>query len=728
MIIIRTVIFFFVLTSLIYSQGMNSVSSGDGSTVVACGTNGIVLRSLNEGRNWTSTVLSSSNLRSVCSVGNKFWITGDNRSFFYCTDNGISWNSVMISAGSNFNSVFFTDAQTGWIGGDNGIILKSIDGGLNWSQQISGASSKINSIKFLNSNSGVACGSGGLVLKTSNGGFSWQQITVPTSRELLSIDIKGNSIIVVGEYSVLLRSTNNGTSWASVDYRISTLSDINSVYMLDENNLFTCGGGGFIRKSTDSGLNYTYPQNPMFGELFSIYFYDQLKGWALSRKSYAVLRTTDGGSSWQLPEGTTTTYNWYRTLQYGYNQAFGDAISTFNPLNKKVIYTLAANKLYRSPDVGETWTQISTLPFAAQFSQYLAVSPRDTNKMIALLQYPTRIYYTSNYGNNWVLTSSLIAGQIGIPIVKHPNNPDTLYFGTLNSLHKSTNFGLNWSFVSDLPITQGVCDLEINYNDPDVMLMNTKHPAKVFRSTNGGLNFILTNSDSTGFGESPAMCSSIYEPQTAYHLFYNTNSVDGIYRSTNFGLNWSLINNTTYLWSITTAPDDPNIIIAGGWDATPRPGYISTNKGSTFFETSPLLGDYNGNEAIYIYDKGNILFQQTIGIYKLNVTYFVPAIGIQNISTEIPKNFLLEQNYPNPFNPSTKIRFQIPASVETTRRDVSLRIYDALGREVAVLVNEQLKPGTYEIEWNAENYPSGVYFYSIITSSYTETRKMILLK
>jgi hypothetical protein len=97
--------------------------------------------------------------------------------------------------------------------------------------------------------------------------------------------------------------------------------------------------------------------------------------------------------------------------------------------------------------------------------------------------------------------------------------------------------------------------------------------------------------------------------------------------------------------------------------------------------------------------------------------------AINQISSEIPKEYKLYQNYPNPFNPKTIIRFQI-----TNLSDSKLIIYNALGKEVTTLVNEQLKPGTYETEFDGTNLPSGVYFYKLISSNYTETKRMVLLK
>jgi PKD repeat protein len=98
--------------------------------------------------------------------------------------------------------------------------------------------------------------------------------------------------------------------------------------------------------------------------------------------------------------------------------------------------------------------------------------------------------------------------------------------------------------------------------------------------------------------------------------------------------------------------------------------------------------------------------------------------GITNTG-EIPGKFLLYQNYPNPFNPLTKISFDIPVE---THSNASLRVFDILGREVAILINEQLKPGSYEVEFDGSNLASGTYFYKMVSDNFTEVKKMMLLK
>ena len=100
-----------------------------------------------------------------------------------------------------------------------------------------------------------------------------------------------------------------------------------------------------------------------------------------------------------------------------------------------------------------------------------------------------------------------------------------------------------------------------------------------------------------------------------------------------------------------------------------------------------------------------------------------PATDVQNVSADLPTRFSLGQNYPNPFNPSTSISFALPS-----QSVVSLKVFDALGREAAVLLREELPAGNYSRQWNAAGLPSGVYFYRLQAGSFIETKKLILLR
>lgn len=127
------------------------------------------------------------------------------------------------------------------------------------------------------------------------------------------------------------------------------------------------------------------------------------------------------------------------------------------------------------------------------------------------------------------------------------------------------------------------------------------------------------------------------------------------------------------------------------------------------------MGYYPGTKTVILQNYS----KDTINFY-LNPRY---VIGIRNINSEIPKNYSLSQNFPNPFNPVTNIAFSIPEE-----SNVNLTVYDVLGREIKVLINEKLKPGNYQVDWNAQVYTSGMYFYRLQTDKFTDTKKMVLVK
>jgi hypothetical protein len=93
------------------------------------------------------------------------------------------------------------------------------------------------------------------------------------------------------------------------------------------------------------------------------------------------------------------------------------------------------------------------------------------------------------------------------------------------------------------------------------------------------------------------------------------------------------------------------------------------------------------------------------------------------VTTQAPQQFTLEQNYPNPFNPTTTISYQLPMV-----SNVSLKVYNVLGKEVATLVNETKEAGSYIAQFDASQLSSGVYFFKLTTNQFSSARKMILMK
>jgi hypothetical protein len=148
--------------------------------------------------------------------------------------------------------------------------------------------------------------------------------------------------------------------------------------------------------------------------------------------------------------------------------------------------------------------------------------------------------------------------------------------------------------------------------------------------------------------------------------------------------------------------------------------------------------------TIYLSDQGNTKVWMWDNTSPFNTTNFVQAgtitaaypgfgglsvndnsfpVGITTSSNNIPEKYSLSQNYPNPFNPATTIKFNVAKS-----GDIKIVVYDITGREVQKLVNESLRPGTYETTFDGSMINSGVYFYRITAGNFSETRKMLLIK
>lgn len=725
--ILLIVIILHLPSSFGWALSLNSVFTKDGVDVWAVGVIGNVIHSTNGGASWSYYSLGNITYNSVSANGLYIWIAGNGGILQVTSDDGNNWTQVTLTGGANLKSVCFINSTKGWIAGDSGIIMKSTNGGFNWVTQQSGTGAGLNSIVFSDSLNGVCVGANGTVIITTNGGSNWIMSGTPITSSLTSVDMKAGIIIACGVDRTVIKSTDNGGSWKIIDYKMESWVDINSVALIDSNTYYSCGSDGFIRKSTDGGATFIFQVNPMIADLYKLYFYDNNKGWACGRDNNVVLSTTDGGNTWQMPPNTTRTFTWVNRLSTDPFGTWG-SIFSLSRQNHNEIFVCANKHIYRSLNYGQTWVSISSAMPYGNAPHCLVISPKDSSKMLVAYDtlfntppyYHGWIYRTSNYGATWQTTFIQDLDVDSNPMAFDPEHPDTVYLGTTDSLvFRSTDFGATWASTGPARLGK-MCSIAIVKGHSNIILIgssNDTNSATIYRSTDYGATWSgVYNSTGSNFPELPCITYSIYEPDKLYMASFFGNP-HGLYVSKNDGLNWIQINTNENVWGISIAKDDPNEIFWGYGGGTTA--YYTLNGGVNW--TSTILPSTN-NQSILCYNRKIVLSQQNHGIYQLSATYNNP-IGIEQISTEVPKQFSMFQNYPNPFNPITRIKFDIPKPSFT-----KLIIYDILGREITTLVNQQLKSGKYEIEWDGNNYPSGVYFYKLISGEFTETKKMVLVK
>lgn len=247
----------------------------------------------------------------------------------------------------------------------------------------------------------------------------------------------------------------------------------------------------------------------------------------------------------------------------------------------------------------------------------------------------------------------------------------------------------------------------------DTMLFCVKTDS-VFLSNDHGNNWRTINNGLTDYNiNSFAM--------NGPNLFAASGS-KGIFRSSNDGANWTSVNDGLptdisglYIHTKSIIADDTTL-----FTAIDRTIFFSTNNGLnwktassglTINSTIQIIG--LGNSNIYAGTYGDGIWCCTLS----NIT------SVKEPEQVFPISVQLDQNYPNPFNPVTTISFSIPS-----RSFVTLKVFDLIGREVAIIASEEMPAGSYTKQWNALNMSSGIYFYHLQAGLFTETKKLVLLR
>ena len=383
-------------------------------------------------------------------------------------------------------------------------------------------------------------------------------------------------------------------------------------------------------------------------------------------------------------------------------------------ISGNTLYSGTYNGVFRSTDGTTSWQPVNS---GLNNTQALTVYQLLLTGGVLYAATVDGIYRSSNLGANWIKKSDGIAvggGALYAFSESIYENAGVLYTGTYTGIYRSTNGGDNW-VVTNISGTDIEAKNFLNYNGIIFAARESINIPGSYKSTDNGVTW------------APFSINSTYLPAITFfndgaRLYAGT--IDGVWLSTNNGLNWASRNQ-----GLSLDPYSSSIIRANGVLVTSLKFggsgiFSSTNDGALWNDFGAGLPFLSEISQLLVFNN-NILAATSGGIFKRNLN---DLNGITTVSSEIPASFSLSQNYPNPFNPSTKIKFDVPNVVNG--RDLSLRliIYDAIGREAATLVNEDLKPGSYEVSWDAGNFPSGVYFYTLRSENYSKTAKMLLIK
>ncbi len=386
-------------------------------------------------------------------------------------------------------------------------------------------------------------------------------------------------------------------------------------------------------------------------------------------------------------------------------------LSSISAVDDNVVWVCGAGgKVLRTTNGGTNWVSVNSPNSAISFSNILGI---DANTALVTGSNTTAyVYKTLNGGANWSLVFSQTGGVINAISFMSLANIDAMFMagnpvGGRWSLWTSTNAGITWDSTGWYLPQSGT---ETGYKNSLFFWRGPYYTAKIWFGTNNAriYNFKYGqgwSAQSTGT-QIDILALSLADTITGHA----GSSSAGLY-TTNGGQNWGV---------------NPVMIGSGSIN-----GIAFSQEGSYYLRGSSVYFSATGYNYTAYTQTGTYthiskpIYRNNIWAIRDNggISKFTSTIGINLISSQVPSSFSLSQNYPNPFNPLTKIRFDVPRS-----ENVLIKVYDMLGREIETLVNQQLQPGTYEVEWDAAEYPSGVYFYKISTENYTETRKMILIK
>ncbi len=685
---------------------IKSIKFVNQSTGFAVMEKNVLLRTTNQGLNWTSKQLPTQFYGLYNYDDNLIVITGDINhsctSFYKTTNSGNTWS--LKGTPYQILRITFYSSQIWYASTGQNSYIKTTDGGDTWSIASLGLGIGSRRVNFINLNTGYVCGSS-IIGKTTNGGVNWDTIFFNNTY---------NIIYYINDITVL-----NDSTICAVGYKNASFYPYAT---------YNCG---FVLYSSNSGYSFDSTFFATNTELTNI---DKVStSTYISYSNKLVVRSN------------YTCRNWYHWT------VPGNAANSITHASGGIFFAgCDQGKMLKTTNDGGSWTQLNK---AVSFSNFTSIAFRNENTGIAtsagdLPSFDAGIVIkTTNGGVKWD-TSLIIANK---DFLKVQCINETFFINTINAMYTSMNDGISWTnfFNTWYPYdiitfdmvssSKGFIGLK-GHGDSTVVYKYDGALTPLLRKKSGlvtcikfkdantgicatasGVVYRTLNSGVTWDSSNIGYAQGIMNIQYINNNFIYANTRYGLFFSNDYGLNW-LLTGTGIICDKLFFTDEFN-------------GYsILDNKISKTID-----GGITWQLLDYVYPSNfrNIWFlnQYTgwvVGNYGTIIkTISGGMVGTNQNTTILSDDYILLSNFPNPFNSSTLIKFRIPEKYNNS--DVELSIFNTLGKEVYVLNNYKKISGTQEVRWTADNLTSGIYFIRLrISGNGNEnlivTRKAMLLK
>jgi hypothetical protein len=393
-----------------------------------------------------------------------------------------------------------------------------------------------------------------------------------------------------------------------------------------------------------------------------------------------------------------TSNNWSELYNGLINGFVNDLMMTGNAL-----YAASYNGVSKSVNNGSLYNSVNN----GLTSKKAVVLANKNNNILYTGTSDSGVYRSTNAGATWIHTplNNLYIYSLTV-------SGNNVFAGTaFDGIFRSTDNGITWNqtSVNNRRIRSICAKGTIVYAGTSNTHGNPS--GNILVSNDNGNTWIEYSIESPGF---PVVSIGIFDND---HVI--AASTNGIFISTNSGINWSAINSSVKIG----VPSKLTVMGYGDVYAATSAGVIgSYDYGKSWESTSYGLLSKNCKT---IAGNLNWLFvgPENLGIWKLNLLSSSSFSKIIKENINAPAVYDLKQNYPNPFNPATVIEFSVP------REDnVNITIYDNTGKIVKKLIDQNYPPGSYTISLNMADLSSGVYFYTLKSGSFRNTKKMLLIK